>query len=106
MMKKMNHTNYCCKSMEDQVLFPLEEALIKFSPEFRSYDFVLHGKKYGAYRDIFYCPWCGTKLPKDLGEEWGELLEKEYGLEDPGWMKTEDLPKEFQTDEWWRKRGL
>ena len=57
---------------------------------------------------LFYCPWCGSKLPKRLGKEWGEVLEKEYGI-DAGnvfakeWKK---LPKELKTDKWWKDRGL
>ena len=96
---------HCCSELEYQVT-ESDERLVKFSADTRSYRFFLHGPSEGSYRALKFCPWCGSKLPKELDEEWGELLEKEYGLEDPGWMKTEDLPKEFQTDEWWRKRGL
>jgi hypothetical protein len=59
---------------------------------------------------IDYCPYCGKKLPKELNEEWVNVILKELGLD---YMKSEDtdqfikeLPEEFQTDEWWKKRGL
>ena len=40
-----------------------------------------------------------------------EILEKEYGItaaqwDAPGWDDDVDLPEEFRTDEWWKKRGL
>jgi hypothetical protein len=52
---------------------------------------------------VFYCPWCGTKLPKELSDTWFETLEKEYGIDDPYKI---NYPQEFNTDEWWIKRGL
>jgi hypothetical protein len=62
---------------------------------------------YGLYR-LGYCPFCGTQLPKDRMDEFEEILEKDYGIMlcdvDPRDPST--YPPEFQTDEWWRKRGL
>jgi hypothetical protein len=57
---------------------------------------------------IDYCPWCAKKLPKDLREEWFETLEREYGIEtDVGEARDRtDIPQEFWSDEWWKKRGL
>jgi hypothetical protein len=57
---------------------------------------------------ICYCPWCGKRLPEPLGGKIEEILEKEYHLKEP-WSsdkKTKLIPPEFQTDEWWKKRGL
>ena len=60
---------------------------------------------------INYCPWCGKKLPAPLLDQLEEILwnECDEGFEvykhfqdDPNW----NFPKEFQTDEWWKKRGL
>jgi len=57
--------------------------------------------------DFLFCPDCGTKLPKPLRNEWFNILEHEYGLDDPGWPEQrEKVPAEFLTDEWWKKRGL
>ena len=54
-----------------------------------------------------YCPWCGKKFPKELRDEFFDILEEEYQIEtDMGEYKETDLPKEFRTDEWWKKRGL
>lgn len=35
-----------------------------------------------GYR-VSFCPFCGTKLPNNLAEERLEILEKEYGINDP-----------------------
>ncbi len=60
---------------------------------------------------IEYCPFCGKKLPNDLDEEWFDTIYEELGpeyLEGPhaGTPPTKELPEEFKTDEWWKKRGL
>jgi uncharacterized protein DUF6980 len=56
---------------------------------------------------VHYCPYCGTQLPKDLVDEWMNILENEYNIDDPYDSKQKKLiPKEFKTDEWWKKRGL
>jgi hypothetical protein len=56
---------------------------------------------------IYYCPFGEFKLPKNLRDEWFEILEKEYDLDDL--RSTEQsilIPEEFKSDEWWKKRGL
>jgi hypothetical protein len=76
-----------------------------------------------------YCPFCGTKFPPHLAEEWSEVIFEELGPEylieseavfqksvckrqgreyvpDPDFPKAKPLPAEFKTDEWWKKRGL
>ncbi len=56
-----------------------------------------------------YCPFCGKKLPKELDDDdMDPYLMKEYGwTEDDCWgYPRRELPEEFKTDEWWKKRGL
>jgi len=57
---------------------------------------------------IHYCPWCGMKFPQSLRNQYFEILEKEYGLEPDIFDIDVDprIPKEFKSDEWWKKRGL
>ncbi len=53
-----------------------------------------------------FCPWCGKKMPKDLWDRWYDEIEK-LGFELP--LEPDDydkIPKEYMTDEWWKKRGL
>ncbi len=49
---------------------------------------------------IYYCPWCGTKLPESKSDLWYETLYK-LGYSDPG---EQEIPNEFDSDKWWRKR--
>jgi hypothetical protein len=55
---------------------------------------------------IQFCPWCGTKLPKDLNDEWEEIVAKEFGVTQLYYRYMDKIPPEFKTDEWWKKRGL
>ena len=54
---------------------------------------------------IRYCPWTGSRLPRELGDEWESVAHKEYGFVhwkpfDP----IDSLPSEMHTDEWWKRR--
>ena len=95
---------HCCKNMEYYANH--NNYLLEYDSSVRSYRFIIHGSSSGTHQILYYCPWCGIKLPKELDEEWEAILEKEYGIKEPGWKKTEELPEEFKTDEWWKKRGL
>ncbi len=53
-----------------------------------------------------FCPACGTKFPPELGYKRYEVLTKEYGILDNFEDEQQSIPKEFKTEEWWRKRGL
>lgn len=63
-----------------------------------------HLREYGIeYRDsgpsiqaIYYCPWCGARLPESLRDVWFERLEA-LGLE-PG---DPNIPAEMLTSQWW-----
>jgi len=56
---------------------------------------------------IEYCPWCGKKLPLSLRDEYFAILESEYEIDnDIRAREAGILPAEFETDEWWKKRGL
>lgn len=69
-------------------------------------DFSIKSPVSGSHR-IPFCPWCGTKFPKDLIDEWHQILEEEYGIDSPdNTEQSKRIPAEFQTDEWWKKRGL
>lgn len=92
---------FCCNNMEESLLD--YRTSIKYGPVFREY--YLAGEK-GSM--IWYCPWCGTKLNKDLRDEFFDILEQEYKIETNigDCFDRIDLPPEFKTDEWWKKRGL
>ncbi len=103
MNKKIVH---CCELMDEfleDIRIPLN-----YDPVFREYLMPLSYRgKITALQGLDYCPWCGTKLPKSVREEWFDILEKEYGIDHPRYDEQEKLiPEEFKTDEWWKKRGL
>ena len=84
------------------------ELHFDYYPIFREY-FIDYKEKYGGgIQLINYCPWCGNALPKSLRKKWFDILKRENNIEtDIGeWRKRKDIPGEFKTDEWWKKRGL
>ena len=99
-------TKFCCGNMDAYAT--KKNSLIDYESRYRSYSFYLYNHPHGTRQEMWFCPWCGTKLPSDLSELWGDILEKEYGLQDPGWLppRSKKIPSEFKTDEWWKKRGL
>lgn len=95
---------HCCEMMQ----LNLDDGRVQifYSPEERRYYInVMNGKRIAATQGLFFCPWCGTKLPDDLSTEYHEILAKEYAI-DSHHVQTKKIPLEFQTDEWWKKRGL
>ena len=97
---------HCCSFMRD--FTPDYRIQINYEPILREYSIpLLYKGKITALQRIFYCPWCGTILPKSLNDEWFAILEKEYGLNDPDSNEQKNMiPEEFKTDEWWKKRRL
>ncbi|HEV2916680.1 MAG TPA: hypothetical protein VGW78_02940 [Candidatus Babeliales bacterium] len=104
---------HCCEVMEGILERSSEGALtFKYINNIRMYlvNEVIKDKNrlvFNGCNKILYCPWCGTKLPESLGDKIDEVLEKEYNLID-AWSdeNKNKIPAEFQTDEWWKKRGL
>jgi len=92
---------HCCLTMNAGL--SKEGAILYYDPQYREYGVDL-GKKGGMLID--YCMFCGKKLPISVRDEWFEILEKEYGLERPATGDRKKVPKEFLTDEWWKKREL
>jgi hypothetical protein len=86
----------------------IPEVLV-YLPEIRAYGYYLD-RKLPIIQYILYCPFCGSKLPDDLEEEYWEAIINEAGPEfyptHENYDPNKHLPPEFQTDEWWKKRGL
>ena len=96
---------FCCDSLETSV----ERKEIVYIPIRGSFWFYFkhdYEDSYGLYH-LGYCPWCGQKLPDDRlkGDVYYDLLERIVGKEYCDIMEDE-IPEEFKTDEWWKKRGL
>ncbi|WP_342269806.1 DUF6980 family protein [Rickettsia endosymbiont of Orchestes rusci] len=94
---------HSCKEMK--IFLSESRDPIKYDPVFREYYIEIKGSF--NIITMSYCPWCGTKLPKELRNEFFDILD-EYGIEtDIGeYIKDKRIPAEFRTDEWWKKRGL
>jgi hypothetical protein len=105
-LKKKNYTGpHCCWEMHCAVTkHPDNISPNTYNPKLRGY--YLSATKGHGGEQISFCPRCGKKLPKELSNEWFDIIRNDYGL-DP-WMQDEyeKIPAEFLTDEWWKKRGL
>ena len=117
----ISNKEICCKIMKieldrwyTQKLYcdGLLSACIWYDEPTREY-FILVRHNPDAFlgRLIKYCPFCGTKLPETLDPD--EYILKEYGEDyirsssDPQYKALpEKIRKEFDSDEWWKKRGL
>ncbi len=89
---------HCCEEMTFHI--HEMEKIMRYFPKFRSYGIKVDES---VTQGIIYCPWCGTKLPRDLTSELAHIVFEELKLDD---FRDPRLPEEFKTDEWWRKRGL
>jgi len=103
---------HCCNKMEKRLInladFETKNHSIIYDSSWRIYaiNYKVPGGRDDKAIDIFYCPWCGTKLPLELNNKWFETLEVECSITDPSGDEYDKVPSEFRTDEWWRKRNL
>lgn len=96
-------TTECCSTL-NKVLAEKNYPL-SYSPRFREYSLSMYFSS--TIANILACPWCGKILPHSLREEYVEILENLNPEEDIDFLfDVEKLPAEFQSDEWWKKRGL
>ena len=93
------NSDFCCEDMEMAVN---DWGAVIYDKMIRKY--TLHTEKPISV-DFDYCPWCTSYLGKYLVTEWYAILEKEYGIKNPDIWELTNVPEEFKTDEWWRKRG-
>jgi len=112
---KKQKIKHCCKDMD----FFLDErrVAIYYNPIYREYFIKLWSYPDGKH-SIYHCPWCGCKFPKSLINEYFNTLEKEYNIsylrdinryiEHIGFCDEieRELPEEFKSDKWWKKRNL
>lgn len=99
------HPEYkaCCSLLQDFVNNC--KTGVKYHPAEREITILL-AREMGR-QTVYYCPWCGFKLPTSLFDTRIEVLENEHGIDAPYDDKQKKLiPAEFLTDEWWTKRKL
>ena len=92
--------NHCCFELD--YFIKNGEVALCYNDIYREYGLnVLDGGS--SFIQIKCCPWCGNKLPKDVGDEFSRLIYDELNLDGPDDPR---LPEEFKSREWWVKRGL
>lgn len=119
-MTVIEETKDCCDLMHN---FIKKELGYRTDVEI-GYSAILREYSIGSNRrqSISHCPWCGTKLPANLRKDYRHILREEYGIEvdlyvklanncdnpktDQELRETLNVPDEFKSDEWWKKRCL
>lgn len=100
---------YCCKELQFflNYQFDVFRGTYEFPSNLLAYNAVLD--EYGinmkdgtSFVPIRYCPWCGQPLPESKMNRYISELQQ-MGYEQ---IFSEEVPDEFKSDEWWRKRGL
>jgi hypothetical protein len=101
--KRRNYKGpHCCLTMDAGL--SMAGAILYYDKQYREYG--IKGTKLTRGMLIDYCMFCGKKLPTSVRKKWYSILEEEYGLESPDEEDRKKVPKEFWTDEWWKKREL
>lgn len=75
-----------------------EDRIVTYSQRFREYGVPVPDGGNSSVA-IKFCPWCSRKLPESLRSRWFEVIEA-LGF-DP---YSENVPKEFQSDLWWKSK--
>jgi|SRR6516162_2003866 len=104
--KGINPRYHCCLDMAWFISKPVEwesqgpNPVILWLPQWNEYRIDISHRGH-ASTSIYFCPWCGKKLPEPKTDLWYKTL-YELGYDDPS---EQDIPDEFNTDAWWRGRG-
>lgn len=53
-----------------------------------------------AIQLLSFCPFCGTRLPESLRDQWVNELET-LGFDEPF---DQDIPNDYTSDSWWKRR--
>ena len=96
----MGNTNnqHCCEEMARHL--GDQEVPITYNPRLREYGISLLGTD-DVIQTIFFCPWCGSRLPDSLREAWFGAI-RDLGLE----PEDAAIPAELRTDEWWQTKKV
>ena len=94
----MSEFIHCCPEMSAAVQD--DDYPVIFVPKFREYGLLI-GDGGTSYQLIHYCPWCGSRLPETLRNEWFEKLES-MSI-DP--MDEDAIPEKFRNEAWYTNEG-
>jgi hypothetical protein len=96
-MIDMADSTHCCNEMARHIAEG--EVALRYIPHFREYALPILDNG-GSFQLIKFCPWCGSRLPDSLRDEWLRSI-RAIGLE-PG---DDRIPVEYRDDSWWRARS-
>ena len=103
----MNEDRICCEFMRTQLLHECEQhpdlndcpdILVVYDSRFDEYGMPIRDGGTSVI-SMYFCPWCGTKLPDSKRDKWFEKLSA-IGITDTSDQKN--IPDDFKTDVWWR----
>jgi len=92
----------CCAALQYQIDNPY--CPVGYNSKWREYSIQDIGST--SISLMTFCPNCSYRLPHPLRDNWFDILEGDYNIEDPAGKNKKNIPLEFLTDEWWRKRHL
>ncbi len=92
----------CCPDMN----FVLNDSLFNIEYNIAIREYYLKSIRESYIRVFEFCPWCGYQFMTNLRHVLFDILEKEYELNPRITKHRKEIPAEFETDEWWKKRGL
>lgn len=96
---------HCCYSMDTSI--DDERVPITYIKIFREYAISIFYDH--ATIRINYCPWCTKKLPSSLKDRYFLTLHSKHNIQTS--MENlekdfSDLPHEFKSDRWWKRRKI
>jgi len=68
---------------------------VRYDPRFDTYSI----KSGSAWQELYYCPWCGEKLPPSQRDKWFDELEAK-GIE----PMNDPYPEDYKTAAWRQRR--
>lgn len=101
--KREAEIEHCCKELTETIK-KYKGKVIDYDMQIRDYTLTLIKGKHCI--DLDFCPFCGHKFSKALNSEYYDYLEEADIEGTPDLHYYSNVPEEFCTDEWWRKRGL
>ena len=105
--------NFCCDTMQRYI----DEHNLFYDPSIREVMFYIKSNDKTGYQPEYYkspciyCPYCGAKMPNQLNVDengnspYADALEEAVGKEYCD-ITEDEIPEEFKSDAWWKKRGL
>lgn len=94
----------CCRVMATAVAEG--DCPVAYDPVFRQWRLLQLYHRVHRDWELEYCPWCGTALPNEQGDEWTRRVEQLGFTEGGHYSEIPGLPEEYRTDRWWRDAQL